>query len=242
MNTYRRTVACAMLFLALCHVDFAMAEKLRPANAAEESAINRYNSVMTHLLDQFLTDDWEENEGERYTFDGVLVNSESDRPLDVNCLLERTYTVRTNSERFNKLLAPLIQKLEQESTPSGKQEIGRQLQALMHLKVSVHFNRTNVSLDPGPKPDTDLGISGIDRTYKTNDTSQGEGSAYVLLFGNWQSAKWMATDGWLHFSFVHPNRTPFIENIEIRLYGADDRIQELLHSIDWKQVNEAMTR
>jgi hypothetical protein len=217
-----------------------MAEKLRPANAAEDRAITRYNAVMTHLLDQFLTGDWEENEGDRYTFDGVLVNSESDRPLDVNCLLERTYTVRTNSERFNKILAPLMEKLEQEPTPEGKQKIGRQLQALMHLKVSVHFNRTNVSLDPGPKPDSYLGISGIDRTYKTNDASQGEGSAYVLLFGNWQNAKWMANDGWLRFA--HPNGTPYIENIEIRLYGADDRIQELLHSIDWKQVNEAMTR
>jgi hypothetical protein len=40
---------------------------------------------------------------------------------------------------------------------------------------------------------------------------------------------------------VHPPNSPFIENIEIRIYGADDRIQELLHKIDWKQINAALT-
>jgi hypothetical protein len=55
MNIYRHTVACATLLLVLFHVNSSMAEKLRPANAAEDRANTRYKAVMTHLLDQFLT-------------------------------------------------------------------------------------------------------------------------------------------------------------------------------------------
>jgi hypothetical protein len=35
--------------------------------------------------------------------------------------------------------------------------------------------------------------------------------------------------------------TPAIENIEIKMEGSPDRIQELLHSVDWKRVNQALT-
>jgi hypothetical protein len=36
--------------------------------------------------------------------------------------------------------------------------------------------------------------------------------------------------------------SPYIENVVINFYGAPDRIDELLHSIDWAKVNGAMTR
>jgi len=242
MSIFNRNKGWIVLLLVLCVAQAGLAEKLRPANPAEEKVIARYNSVMTHILDQILTDDWQEDEGKRYTFDDVLVNSDSDRPLDVNCLLERSYNARPDSERFRKVLAPLMEKMEQESDVQSKAKMGAQVQALMHLTVSVHFNRTNTSIAPAPSQNRDLGISGVDRTYKVHDDSLGHGSAYVLLFGNWQTAKWDANNGWLHFVFTHPNGTPYIENIEIRLYGADDRIQEMLHTINWKQVNEAMTR
>jgi hypothetical protein len=241
MSIVIRNRGCIALLLILCLARAGMAEKLRPANPAEEKVIAQYSSVMTHILDQMLTDDWQEEEGKRYTFDDVLVNSEPDRPLDVNCLLERRYDARADSERFRRVLAPLMEKMEQQSDVEAKARIGSQVQALMHLAVSVHFNRTNVGIDPALSQNRDLGIPGVDRTYKVRDDSFGHGSAYVLLFGNWQRARWDADNGWLHFVFAHPNGTPYIENIEIRLYGADDRIQEMLHMIDWKQVNEAMT-
>lgn len=242
MNICYQFKCITLILLISGFAQAGMAEKLRPANPAEEKVITRYNSVMTRILDQILTDDWQEDEGKRYTFDNVLVNSESDRPLDVNCLLERSYDARPDSERFRKLLAPLIEKMEQETDAATKAKIGMQVQALMHLAISVHFNRTNVGIDPAPSLNRDLGIPGVDRTYKVHDDSLGHGNAYVLLFGNWQTAKWDANNSWLHFAFVHPIGTPYIENIEIRLSGADDRIQEILRTINWKQVNEAMAR
>ena len=41
--------------------------------------------------------------------------------------------------------------------------------------------------------------------------------------------------------FVHKPDTPFIENIEVRIFGPEDRIKELLRKIDWRQVNTALT-
>ena len=41
--------------------------------------------------------------------------------------------------------------------------------------------------------------------------------------------------------FVHKPDTPFIENIEVRIFGSEDRIKELLRKIDWRQVNTALT-
>jgi hypothetical protein len=119
MSIFNRNKGWIVLLLVLCVAQAGLAEKLRPANPAEEKVIARYNSVMTRILDQILTDDWQEDEGKRYTFDDVLVNSEPDRPLDVNCLLERSYNVRTDSERFHRMLEPLIAKMDQQSGPEA---------------------------------------------------------------------------------------------------------------------------
>src|SRR6478609_5680260 len=42
-------------------------------------------------------------------------------------------------------------------------------------------------------------------------------------------------------TFVHKPDTPFIENVEVRIFGSEDRIKELLRKIDWRQVNNALT-
>jgi hypothetical protein len=78
--------------------------------------------------------------------------------------------------------------------------------------------------------------------YPTSANALSHGSAYVLVFGNWQTAKWDAGNKWYRFHFAHPQNTPYIENIVIQIFGADDRIKKLLKTIDWNMANEGMTR
>ena len=63
-----------------------------------------------------------------------------------------------------------------------------------------------------------------------------------MAFGDWSPLHWDADHGWYNFAFKHPQNSAFIENVEIRIGGADDRIQQLIRAIDWRQVNTAMTR
>jgi hypothetical protein len=219
----------------------ASAAPLRKPNAAEQQVLQKYRDAINKLLDQFQSDDWDENV-DFAVDDDVNVHPDSGRPLDVDELMQRTYRVRYQSERFNKLILPVLTKVQEEPDPFKKGEIAKPVQELNSLQVEVHFNIENLGINPAPGSNHDLHIPGAAMAYKISDNALSHGSAYVLAFGNWQPLKWDADHGWYHFRFAHPQNTPYIENIEIRIFGADDRIQELFHTIDWNQVNAALTR
>ena len=214
---------------------------MRKPNAAEQQVLNKYATVINKVLDQFQSDDW--NERVDYAVDDdVLVHPDSGRPLDVDELFQRSYDVRPGSERFKRLVQPVIDKLQQEPDPNKKMEITKGVQDQMHLQVQVHFNRENIALDPPPAANTDLHVPGAAFAYKINDNPTGHGVSYILLFANWSQLNWDGQHRWCHFRFAHPQNTPFIENVEVQIYGAPDRVEELLHTVQWKQVNEALTR
>ncbi len=214
---------------------------LRPPTPAEQTAIDKYAKTVNKVLDQFRSDDWDENID--YAIDDPSVNTNDPGvPLDINELTQRTYTVRNGSQRFNEKIAPSMQQLMSGSDMNAKVKIGQQMQSLMRMQVQVHFNRANLGFEPAPANNHDLHIPGAAFAYKIDDSAFGHGAAYILAFGNWNNSKWDAEHGWYHFHFAHPQNTPYIENIEVRIYGADDRIQQLLHSIDWNQMNDALTR
>jgi len=130
-----------------------------------------------------------------------------------------------------------------ETDPAKKAAITKGIPDLMHVRVEVHFNRESIGdINPPPPQNPDLHIPGTAFAYKTAANPTSHGVAFVLAFGNWAPLKWDAEHRWYRFKFAHPQNTPFIENIEIGIYGAPDRVEELLHKIDWKQVNDALTR
>ena len=211
----------------------------RSPTPAEQRVLERYNTTMTGILDAFASPDWAENEGQRYTLDDASVHPSSGRPLDITAFLGRAYDVANGSARFQRML-PLMQKLQAEPDPAAKAKIGRQIQDMMHLAVEVHFNWRIVTVDPPPSGNPDLKIPGVALAFKVHDDSHAHGTAYVLLFGDWKKAKWDAEHGGLAFPFAHPENTPYIENIVVQLWGADDRIQELLKTVQWSEVNAAL--
>lgn len=217
--------------------------ELRPPTAAEKAVLDKYRTVINQILDQCRSDDWDEKVDYEVS-DDVYVHPNSGRPLDVNEMFQRSYDVHYGSDRFNKKVLPPTQKLQETSDMKEKMKYGAEAQKSMRLRIEVHFNYVEASdIEPPPGENPDLKISGAAFAYKTkNHVTDANSGAAILGFGNWQPLKWDSDHKAYYFHFVHPVNSPYIENVVINFYGASDRIDELLHSIDWTKVNDAMTR
>jgi hypothetical protein len=211
----------------------------RQPTAAEEKAITRYTQTMGKVLDLLRSDDWDENVD--FSIQHPMVNIMEDRPLDIDELLQRTYHVRPGSRRYQTMVVPQLQKAEHQKDLTQKQIAAAEAQDLMHLQVQVHLNMFVVPMITGPDVKHDPKVPGATFVHQDRNNPFGHGVAYVLFFSNGKPGKWDETNGVYRNEFIHPPGTPYIENLEIRIFGPEDRIKELLRKIDWKQVNAALT-
>lgn len=240
MSTARRLFIILLVSFAigglLLH---ALVFDFRPPTREEQKVLSKYSKAVEKLLAQFKDDDWEEN------VDHSLVNAEvnpnSEQPLTIDSIVQRTYDVRGSSERYKEMVLPLVKQMVQSTDLDEKKELNRQIQDLMHVQVQVRFNRVRISVVPTPQENQDLDIEGAALAYKIRNDAYSSGTAYVLLFGDSKALAWDPEHNAFQYKFVHPAGAPVIENVEFRIYGADDRIQQLLHSIDWKDANDALT-
>ncbi|HMC30278.1 MAG TPA: hypothetical protein VKL99_05545, partial [Candidatus Angelobacter sp.] len=161
--------------------------------------------------------------------------------LDLDELLQRTYQVRPDSKRYQTLIAPRLQKVTQIKDPTEKHLQRALTEDLMHLQVQVHLNMLVVPMITAPDPKRDLKIPGATFVHQDRNNPFNHGVAYILFFSNGKPGRWDETNSVYRNVFVHPPNTPYIGNLEIRIYGAEDRIKQLLRTIDWKQVNSALT-
>jgi hypothetical protein len=205
----------------------------------EQKALTKYVNVMNKVLDQFRSPDWDEKID--VTIENPMVSTFGDRPMDIDQLLQRTYEIRKDSKRYKTLVEPRLQKLPTIKDVSKKQLEAAQIEDLQHLQVQVHFNMRVVPMITGPDPKVDPKIPGATFVHQDRNNPFSHGVAYVLFFSGTKNGRWEeANDVYRNF-FVHQPDTPFIENVEIRIFGSEDRIKELLHKIDWRQVNTALT-
>ena len=213
---------------------------MRPPTPAEQQVLAKYRGAIEKVLNQFRSSDWDENVDSAVD-DDATVHPDAGCPLDIDELFQRTYRTHYNSERWNRLIMPTMTKVQAEPDPFKKGKLAKSIQDLMAVQIEVHFNVASIG-DAPPPHKASMQIPGAAMVYPTSANALSHGSAYVLAFGNWQDAKWDAANSGYHFNFVHPQNTPYIENIVIQIFGADDRIQQLLKTIDWNAVNEGMTR
>ena len=212
-----------------------------PPTPAEQKALTKYVTTMNKVLDQFRSPDWDETIDA--TIDHPLVGTtEPDRPFDIDQLLQRTYQVREGSRRYLTLIAPKLKQLAQIKDASKRDLLRAQIEDLKHLQVQVHFNNLVVPLITGPNSKIDPKVPGATFVHLDRNNPFGHGVAYVLFFSNGKPGRWEEVNDVYRNFFVHPPNTPYIENIEVRIFGPEDRIKELLRKIDWKQVNAALTQ
>jgi hypothetical protein len=205
----------------------------------EQKAITRYVDTMNKILDQFRSPDWDEKVDA--AIDHPAVSTFGDRPMDIDQLLKRTYEVRKESKRYQTLVLPRLKKLADEKDVTKKQLEAAQIEDLLHLQVQVHFNMLVVPMITGPDPKVDPKVPGATFVHKDRNNPFSHGVAYVLFFSNGKPGRWEEVNDVYRNFFVHKPDTPFIENVEVRIFGPEDRIKELLRKIDWKQVNTALT-
>jgi len=206
---------------------------------AEQKAITKYADTMNKVLDQFRSPDWDEKVDA--TIDHPAVSTFGDRPMDIDQLLTRTYEVRKDSKRYQTLVLPRLQKLADEKDVTKKQLEAAQIEDLLHLQVQVHFNMLVVPMITGPDPKVDPKVPGATFVHKDRNNPFSHGVAYVLFFSSSKPGRWEEVNDVYRNFFVHKPDTPFIENVEVRIFGSEDRIKELLRKVDWKQVNSALT-
>jgi hypothetical protein len=235
----RQRIAGLALLCAIAPVGlFGLLEKRKPTDG-DEKAIARYVETMNKVLDQFRSPDWDERIN--HVIEHPMLNNMDDRPLDMDELLQRTYEVRRDSKRYQTMILPRQQKLAQAKDATQKDLERAQIEHLMHLQVEVHCNMLVVPMITGPDSKRDPKVPGATFVHLDRNNPFGHGVAYILFFSNGRPGKWDETNSVYRNVFVHPPNSPYIENLEIRIYGPPGRIQELLRKVNWKQVNAALT-
>jgi hypothetical protein len=212
----------------------------RQPTPAEEKVIAKYSQTINKVLDQFRGPDWDEHIDSN--LDHPTINIMDDRPFDLDQDIQRTYTVREDSKRYKTLIAPRLEKLAQIKDATEKDLERARIEDLKHLQVQVHCNLFVVPMITAPDPKRDPKIPGATFVHQDRDNPFGHGVAYVLFFSNGRTGKWDETNSVYRNTFIHKPNTPYIENLEIRIYGAEDRIKQLLRTINWQQVNAALTQ
>jgi len=229
-----RAVVTAVL---LASVATASAET-RDLTPAERALVDRFSSVVGGLLDLFRSDDWVEKID--YTLEDPSTAVKPQTPLQVGAL-ERTYNARPGSRRWNALLAPHAQVVTGgEAAPQAMAQAGRAMQPLMHVHVSATFNTRFSALDL--EHDPELKIEGVTRALRDPRPTRYAEPGVVLLFSDAAAGRWVRADGGLRFDFANAPGAVVIENVEIRISGAKDRVDELLRDIDWRRVDAALGR
>ena len=246
LETSRPPRACALLAatLGLCFAAAgatlaAQEPHLRPPTAAENAVLNHYRDVIHAVLDTFQSDDWDQSV-DYDVEDDVFVSGDPDVPLDINEMMQRTYTVRPGSDLFEREFAPILNRLNSTQDINEMQALSKQLK-MNKYSVEVHFNVLSVAVKPPPGGNPDLHIPGVALAYRVDNAKFDKGTSVVLLFGDWKSATWRPSDRMYRFHFKHAFRQPVIENVVIQLDGSPERIDELLHAVNWQRVNDALT-
>jgi hypothetical protein len=201
--------------------------------------IRHYRGVIDEVLDQLRTDDWDENVDYDIE-DNVLVNNDPDVPLDLDQMIQCTYTVRPGSALFQRDYAQIYEKLQNTHDINEMQELSKQVK-FNRFTVEVHFDHVGQAVSPPPSVNSDLRIPGATMAYRIHNYKYDKGESVVLLFGGWTPAMWRGGDGGYRYSFKHVFREPVIENVVIQLDGAESGIEHALQNVNWRHVNDAMT-
>jgi hypothetical protein len=246
-------VRLVLVMTALVSTMVAAAQSRRDPTVDEAKVLTRFYSAITSVIGPFADENWEVSGGtlpEDASHESISVRPRV--PLDDCIGGDRAWTVRNGSPRFNARLKPLYDRAQTlagallakyqagADATADKNEIDRvhqQIKSEREVTMNVCGNSPNVeaaALAPGA-PSLLPGVA----AHKLTPDACGDSATacYVLVYGDWQSAR--ASGARYDFHFAHPAASPYLENIVIRLHGADDRVQEMLKA-DWARVGAAL--
>src|SRR5579871_6522959 len=159
---------------------------LRPPTPAEAAVIEHYRQVIHEVLDQLHSDDRDENVD--YDLEeNVLVSNDPDVPLNLDQMIQRTYTVRPGSTLFERDYASIYSRLQSTHDLNEMQALSKQLK-FNRFTVEVHFDALSQGVDPPPGKNADVRIPGAAMAFRIRNYKYDKGESVVLLFGGWTPA------------------------------------------------------
>jgi hypothetical protein len=228
-----------------CNI-FTHAQSSRQPTDAEKKAINKAVHIITPMIDSFENDEWKKEAGGADDEDNYSIQTHPDVAMSVAPFNEWDFTVRQGSPIWNTSIQPYLNKTEQTnfSDPQAVatlQKEGAKVKALQHIYVEIHVNDKSI---PG-RPNNSIPTAGVTYAYKqTPGAFTGTDHnlpSYVLVFGNWKNAVFNNSFNASQFHFAHAFGTPYIENIVIIMSGNEARIKELITTLNWNEINNALT-
>lgn len=230
----------------------AQLEGVLKPTSAETKVIEKTINIVAPIINGLENSDWEKTAGGAVEEQDLVVATRSG-VMGMAPFYDWHFEVRNGSERYIKIAKPYIDKVTANPPDANNQKQmeeyineGDKVKAMVNVYIKVMVNLSGIPVKPAKGAANDLKITGSFFSYHeplTGDKTIGMvdhgKNSYVLAFGNWGSTKF--TDNIYQFHFTHPVGTPYIENIVILIYGAPDRVQEILLNTDWKKINEGLT-
>lgn len=263
MNSIKIKIFIFVLSLHLFTISI-LAQTVRKPNAAEKKVFDKAIPVIVSVLNKFGNDDWTLDQ-DWYNDDPLVPTDYNDKgPIGIDQNFERDYVVNQDSKRFNEIIMPIYKKSQvledkvvarvkkYESHPSAKSEkengkkdplmdslnaVNNKLEELNELHVYAYINNLYVK----GKPVKGLNIPGAAIITKLNSGHFAPDffKSYYIAIGNWQNAKWSTGEKAYYYKFKNTPK-PSIQNIVIIMTGAQDRMNELIHKINWSVLNKAL--
>ena len=233
------------------------AQSRRPPTPAETTVLARFLDTMKPILDRFVDANWQVKEnGFPADPSRFSISIKAGVPLDDCFGGDRTWSVTEGSPRFNSRLKPLYDrarslsdalvakyKAGQDATAEAKglERLHEAITSASEVTIEVCANSPIVEAAALHSSEPSL-ASGVVARRVDGACGVDVPNCYILVFGDWSTARLNAADKLYDFHFVHPAASPYLEDIVIKLHGADDRIQEMLKAVDWRRVDDALTK
>lgn len=117
---------------------------------------------------------------------------------------------------------------------------GERATAASRLEITATENSPYMRLTR-PVPIHKLDVPGAAIAFRTPSTDDYLTDTTVCV-GPWKPDVVFGAGRDVLFPFQHPPGTPFIENLCVTIVAAEDMADEVLHKIDWQQLNDALTK
>jgi hypothetical protein len=246
-------VRLVLALTVLASIAVAAEQSRRDPTADEAKVLTRFIGAVTSVIGPFADENWEVGGG---TFPAgasdQTISIRAHVPLDDCIGGDRTWKVRNGSPRFNTRLKPLYERAQtltdglvakyqagKDASADAKEieRVHQQIKAANEVTMDVCGNSPNIDA-AALAADAPSLLQGV-AAHKVKPDACGDSATtcYVLVYGDWKTAR--ASGDRYDFHFVHPAASPYLENIVIRLHGADDRVQEMLKA-DWARVGAAL--
>ena len=244
------------LVLATGWVLPAFSQSLKEPSPTEKKFLVKPIHIIQSVLDQFGDNDWSLDSDDFNNNPVVPINDDGTGPINIDSDFERIYKVKENSKRYNTLIKPLAEKekilsdklsqMPQEeagkdnSTYDSLIAKGKQLSELYEIDVYAYINDDFIKGRPINEPDINVKGASIVTKLNKGYYADENWTSYFLAFGNWKNIKLNKEFNCYYYKFKN-TKTSSIQNIVIVMTGAQDRMKELMHKIDWSVLNKALT-